>query len=71
MTIPAAWTGETMVIWVEETTLRLVPGVVPKLTAVAPVNPAPVTVTAVPPVTCPVVGEMPVTVGAVVVVYVN
>ena len=38
--------------------------VVPKSTAVAPVKPVPVIVTGVPPATGPLVGLMPVTVGA-------
>jgi hypothetical protein len=37
--------------------------VVPNVTAVAPVNPVPVTVTVVPPATGPAAGEIPVTVG--------
>ena len=45
-------------------TCRLVPEVVPNLTAVAPVNPVPVIVTAVPPAVDPLAGEMLVTVGA-------
>lgn len=44
------------------TTLRLVPAVDPKFTAVAPVKPTPVIVTLVPPAVDPVFGEMPVTV---------
>ena len=38
--------------------------VLPNFTAVAPVNPVPVTITEVQPRTVPVVGETPVTVGA-------
>jgi hypothetical protein len=63
-TIPAAWVGEVMVILVLEFTVRLVPGVVPNLTAVAPVNPVPVTVSRVPPAVGPLVGEIAVIVGA-------
>ena len=40
------------------------PAVVPKSTAVAPVNPVPVIVTEVPPAAGPLSGLMPVTVGA-------
>ncbi len=36
-------------IWVAETTVKLVAAVAPKLTAVAPVKPVPVMVTVVPP----------------------
>ena len=53
-----------MVILVLEFTVGLVPAAVPNLTAVAPVNPVPVTVTHVPPAVGPLVGEMAVTVGA-------
>ena len=52
-----------MVILVAETTVRLVPAVVPNLTAVAPINPVPVTVTRAPPALDPLVGEILVTVG--------
>ncbi len=72
LTLPAALAGDVMVICVAESTVRLVPAVVPNLTAVAPVNPVPVIVTTVPPTKGPLVGDMPVTVGAAVtVVYVN
>lgn len=71
-TTPAAWAGERAVIWVSEFTVKDVPAVLPKLTAVAPVNPAPVIVTVVPPAKSPVVGEIPVTVGGIgAAVYVN
>ena len=46
------------------TTVTSVAAVVPKSTAVAPVNPVPVIVTAVPPAAGPLFGLMPVTVGA-------
>jgi hypothetical protein len=55
--------GDLMVSVVAELTVRTVPAVEPNLTAVAPVNPVPVTVTVVPPATGPAAGEIPVTVG--------
>jgi hypothetical protein len=55
--------GDLMVSAVAELTVRTVPAVRPNLTAVAPVNPVPVTVTVVPPATGPAAGAMPVTVG--------
>jgi hypothetical protein len=60
---PAAWAGETAVISVSETKVKLVAATVPKLTLVAPVKPVPVTVTVVPPVVGPEVGEIEVMVG--------
>ena len=63
--------GLTAVIVVSLTTVRFVAAVVPKSTAVAPVNPVPVIVTRVPPVVGPLVGLRPVTVGAATAVYVN
>ena len=51
-------------IWVDETTVKLVAATVPKSTLVAPVKPVPVMVTVVPPPVGPDVGEMLVTVGA-------
>ena len=48
-TVPAGTAGETAVIEVSATTEKLAAGVAPKLTCVAPVNPVPVIVTAVPP----------------------
>ena len=61
--------GSSAVIVVSETTVKLVAGVMPKSTAVAPVKAVPVIVTVVPPVTGPSVGLMLVTVGAA--TYVN
>ncbi len=55
-TVPAARAGEVAVIWVLETTVKLVAAVVPKWTAVAPVKLVPVMVTMVPPAVGPVVG---------------
>jgi hypothetical protein len=46
---PGPCTGETTVIWVEETTVKFVVATPPKWTVVAPVNPVPVMVTVVPP----------------------
>ena len=51
-------------IWVSEATEK-VAGTRPKVTSVAPVKPEPSIVTAVPPVTGPLEGETPVTLGAV------
>jgi hypothetical protein len=55
--------GDLMVSEVAELTVRTVPALEPNLTAVAPVNPVPVTVTVVPPAAGPAAGEIPVTVG--------
>jgi hypothetical protein len=52
------------VMLVALTTVNEVAAVLPKLTAVAPVNPLPVMVTAVPPASGPATGEIPVTTGA-------
>ena len=60
---PAAWAGETAVISVAETTVKLVAATVPKSTLVAPVKPVPVMVTVVPPAVVPEVGEIEVTAG--------
>ena len=56
--------GEVATIWVAEFTVKLEAKIVPNFIAVVPVNPVPVTVTAVPPAAGPPVGEMPVIVGA-------
>jgi hypothetical protein len=56
--------GEVAVIEVPEMTVKLVAGVAPKVTAVAPVRFVPVIVTEVPPARGPDVGEIEVTVGA-------
>ena len=55
-TVPAVPAGEVAVIWVSLSTVKLCAGVLPKLTAVAPVKPVPVIVTVVPPVVGPAVG---------------
>jgi hypothetical protein len=63
-TVPTDPAGDVAVIDVSETTLNVVAGVLPKLTAVAPVKLVPVIVTTVPPAVGPLVGDRPVTVGA-------
>ena len=63
--------GLSAVIVVSLTTVTFVAAVVPKSTAVAPVNPAPVIVTRVPPAAGPLVGLRPETVGAATVEKVN
>ena len=63
-TVLADRAGEVTVRVLSLVTCRLVPEVVPNLTAVAPVNPVPVMVTAVPPAVDPLAGEMLVMVGA-------
>ena len=60
---PSAWAGLATVIVVSFTTLNPTPGVPPKVTPVAPVNPLPVMVTGVPPVTGPLVGAREVMAG--------
>ena len=63
LTVPTAPAGEMVAILVAFTTVKLETGVVPKFTAVVPVNPVPVIVTRVPPNVFPFAGEMPVTFG--------
>ena len=63
-TVPVRRPGWSAVIVVSLTTVKLVAGVVPKSTAVAPVKLVPVIVTEVPPAGGPVVGLTPVTTGA-------
>jgi hypothetical protein len=63
-TVPAEPAGAVAVMLVALTTVNEVAAVLPKLTAVAPVNPLPVMVTAVPPASGPATGEIPVTTGA-------
>ena len=48
--VPAAWTGLVVLIEVALVTVNEVAGVVPNVTAVAPVKPVPVRVTNVPSV---------------------
>jgi hypothetical protein len=63
-TVAADPPGAMAVIDVSDKTLKVVAGMLPKLTAVAPVKFVPVIVTIVPPADGPLVGERPVTVGA-------
>ena len=56
-TVPALVAGATAVIDMELFTVKLVAGVPPKLTPVAPVNPVPVIVIVVPPVAGPETGD--------------
>ena len=56
--------GAVAVICVALLTVKPVAAVAPKVTAVAPEKLVPVTVTVVPPLVGPLVGEMEVTVGA-------
>ena len=62
--VPAVPAGLTAVIDVALFTVKLVAGVEPKSTAVAPVNPVPVIDTDVPPLFSPLDGLIAVTVGA-------
>jgi hypothetical protein len=63
LTVLAEPAGEVTVIEVELPTASDVPGVLPKLTAVAPMKLVPVRVTDVPPAVVPVVGDTALTVG--------
>ena len=63
-TVLAAPAGEVAVMEVEELTVKLLAGVVPKVTAVAPVKLVPVRATEVPPAVDPELGLTAVTVGA-------
>jgi hypothetical protein len=63
-TVPAEPAGAVALMRVALTTVNEVAALLPKLTAVAPVNAVPVTVTTVPPATGPEMGEILVTVGA-------
>jgi hypothetical protein len=63
-TVPAAWAGATALIEVADTTEKVVAGVPPNVTDVAPVNSVPVTSTGLPPAMVPDVGVTLVTVGA-------
>jgi len=55
-TVPAACAGLTAVMVVSLTTVKLVAGVAPNFTAVAPVKPVPLIVTEVPPAAGPLSG---------------
>ena len=63
-TTPADSGGETAVIEVAEVTVKLLALTEPNLTAVAPVKLPPVTVTVVPPLTGPLVGDTAMTLEA-------
>ena len=62
-TVPAASTGEIAVIVESLATVKLAAGTDPNLTAVAPVNPEPLTLTNVPPPTSPPGGNTDTTTG--------
>lgn len=62
-TTPALPAGELAVMVVLLITVTLMPLAIPNLSAVTPVNPVPVMVTAVPPVLSPVAGDTLVIVG--------
>ena len=64
MTTPAEPAGAVTLTWVAETTVKVVPAMVPNLTEVAPVKFVPVRVTEVPPAAGPDAGLTAVTVGA-------
>ena len=61
-TIPVP-AGLVVAICVSDVTVKLVEAAPPNFTALAPVKPLPLTVTAVPPAAVPLAGEMPLTVG--------
>ncbi len=63
-TVPAAWAGETAVIWVPLFTVKLVAAPPPKATSVAPFRLVPVMITLLPPAVLPLAGVREVTVGA-------
>src|SRR5665213_2262560 len=62
--LPADSAGAVAVTWVSDTTVNVVAGIEPNVTAVTPVKPEPVTVTLVPPAMGPLVGLIAVIVGA-------
>ena len=64
LTVPADPAGDTAVISVDESTVKLVASMEPKSTYPAPERFSPVIVTLVPPEVGPVVGEMEETTGA-------
>ncbi len=64
LTAPAEWAGEVAVIWVSESTVKVVAAAVPKSTAVAAVKSVPVMVTEVPPAVGPAFGTTEPTVGS-------
>ena len=65
LTAPAEPAGVMAVIWVELITVTDVAAALPKVTVAPARKPVPVRVTAVPPAVGPLVGEMPLRVGAV------
>jgi hypothetical protein len=62
-TVPADSVGAVALMDVALVTVKVLAAEVPNFTIVAPVNPEPVMVTNVPPLTEPDVGEIPVTAG--------
>ena len=62
-TTPAAWAAVVAVSEVLLTTVTLVAAVPPRLTVAPAAKPVPVTVTAVPPLLVPELGEIALTVG--------
>ncbi len=62
---PGLSAGEVAVILVDEFTMKLVAAVLPNMTEVAPVRLVPVSVTEAPPASGPLLGLIPVNVGAV------
>jgi hypothetical protein len=62
-TVAATCGGATAVMLVSLVTVKLAAGTPPKVTAVAPVKPLPVSVTGVPPLLLPLAGLTAVTVG--------
>ena len=64
LTAPALPAGEVATISVSEFAVNVAAAVLPKLTAVAPLNPVPVRVTLVPPANGPPAGEILVITGA-------
>ena len=69
-TAPTAWGAVVAVIVVGLTTVKSAAGVAPNRTAVAPVKDEPMIVTVVPPTVGPLLGETPVTTGAVLTVVI-
>ena len=61
--VDALCAGDTAVILVSDTTTKLFAATDPNLTALAPLNPDPRTVTVVPPVVGPEAGDIEVTFG--------
>jgi hypothetical protein len=70
-TVPAASGGDTAVNRLSVLTMKLVTGMLPKTTAVAPLKPLPFTATVVPPAVVPVVVPRLVTTGGGAATYVK